>query len=92
MSWTALTVELTARARRDVKGLDAGTRERVLRAIARYASTGHGDVKRLQASEEYRLRVEDWRVRFDVVAGEAIGGGGVVEAAATDRWFHRCPR
>jgi len=40
------------------------------RAVCSYAESGHGDVKRLQASEEYRLRVGDWHVRFDVVDGE----------------------
>jgi mRNA interferase RelE/StbE len=68
--WTPLTVDLAARARRDVKSLDAAVRARVLRAVHHYAATGQGDVKRLQASEEYRLRVGDWRVRFAVVAGQ----------------------
>ncbi len=31
-----------------------------------FASTGHGDVKKLKGSDrEYRLRVGDWRVRFE---------------------------
>jgi mRNA interferase RelE/StbE len=55
------------RARKDLRRLDPPTRERILRAIARLAQGAEltGDVKRLQDSREYRLRVGDWRVRFE---------------------------
>jgi mRNA-degrading endonuclease RelE of RelBE toxin-antitoxin system len=46
--------------------LDQPVAARVIGAIERFAETGAGDVKRLRgASAEYRLRVGDWRVRFD---------------------------
>jgi mRNA interferase RelE/StbE len=55
------------RARKDIRRIDPPTRERILRAIARLAQGAEltGDVKRLQDSHEYRLRVGDWRVRFE---------------------------
>ena len=38
---------------------------RILDALARLADTGQGDVTRLQGvSDEWRLHVGDWRVRF----------------------------
>jgi mRNA interferase RelE/StbE len=37
----------------------------ILDALARLADTSQGDVTRLQGvSDEWRLRVGDWRVRF----------------------------
>jgi mRNA interferase RelE/StbE len=55
------------RARKDLRRIDPPTRERILRAIARLAQGAEltGNVKRLQGSHEYRLRVGDWRVRFE---------------------------
>jgi mRNA interferase RelE/StbE len=55
------------RARKDLRRLDPPTRKRILSAIARLAQGAEltGDVKRLQGSNEYRLRVGDWRVRFE---------------------------
>lgn len=55
------------RARKDLRRLDPPTRKRILNAIARLAQSAEltGDVKRLRGSDEYRLRVGDWRVRFE---------------------------
>lgn len=55
------------RARKDLRRIDPPTRERILRAITRLAQGAEltGDVKRLTGSHEYRLRVGDWRVRFE---------------------------
>jgi len=55
------------RARKDLRRIDPQARERILRAIARLAAGAElaGDVKRLRGSNEYRLRVGDWRVRFE---------------------------
>jgi mRNA interferase RelE/StbE len=60
-------VVIDDRARKDLRRIDPPTRERILRAIARLAQGAEltGDVKRLQGSHEYRLRVGDWRVRFE---------------------------
>lgn len=55
------------RARKDLRRLDPRTRQRILKAITRLAQGAElvGDVKRLSGSGEYRLRVGDWRVRFE---------------------------
>jgi mRNA interferase RelE/StbE len=60
-------VVIDDRARKDLRRIDPPTRDRILRAIARMAQGAEltGDIKRLQGSHEYRLRVGDWRVRFD---------------------------
>lgn len=54
------------RARKDLRRLDPPTRDRVARAIKLLAQNAEltGDVKRLKGSDEYRLRVGDYRVRF----------------------------
>jgi mRNA-degrading endonuclease RelE of RelBE toxin-antitoxin system len=53
-----------------MRRLDRSLRERIHSAVNRYASEGYGDVKRLKGSDEYRLRVGDWRVRFALDVGE----------------------
>ncbi len=60
-------VVIDDRARKDLRRIDPPTRDRILRAITRLAQGAEltGDVKRLQGSYEYRLRVGDWRVRFE---------------------------
>jgi mRNA interferase RelE/StbE len=59
------TVVLTASAQRDLRRLDRPVATRTLDALARLADTGQGDVTRLQGvSDEWRLRMGDWRVRF----------------------------
>jgi mRNA-degrading endonuclease RelE of RelBE toxin-antitoxin system len=40
---------------------------KILLELTRYGNTGQGDVKRLQDSDQYRLRVGDYRVRFKVL-------------------------
>lgn len=57
------------RARKDLRRIDPPTRKRILSAIERLAQGAEltGDVKRLRSSDEYRLRVGDWRVRFERV-------------------------
>ncbi|MEA2585365.1 MAG: mRNA interferase RelE/StbE [Thermomicrobiales bacterium] len=55
----------TERSLDDIRKLDTQTRDRVLAAVERLATTGHGDVRRLEGpAPEWRLRVGDWRVRF----------------------------
>jgi mRNA interferase RelE/StbE len=52
-------------ARADVRRLDRETAMRIFAALLRFAETGEGDVKKLQgSSDELRLRVGDYRVRF----------------------------
>jgi mRNA interferase RelE/StbE len=68
VTWTD---QVAAPARRDVRRIDAPAAQRVIKAIDEYARSEHGDVKRLRGTTELRLRVGDWRVRFELdhVAG-----------------------
>jgi len=60
------TVAWTDQAKADLRAIDQISALRILNTIARYLSSGEGDVKRLQHVEphELRLRVGDYRVRF----------------------------
>jgi mRNA interferase RelE/StbE len=44
--------------------LSPGVRGRIDKRLTEFASTGHGDVKRLKGREGSRLRVGGWRVIF----------------------------
>ena len=44
--------------------LSADVRRRVDARLVEFATTGHGDVKRLKGRAALRLRVGDWRVIF----------------------------
>lgn len=58
--------ELTPPALRDLSQLDVPVRRRILEALDRFvADPGRGPVKRLTGIREWRLRVGDWRVRFE---------------------------
>jgi mRNA interferase RelE/StbE len=59
--WTDLALE-------DLAALDKGIARRVKQAVERFAETGAGNVKKLQGIDppEYRLRVGDYRVRFQL--------------------------
>lgn len=58
-------VAFTEQASADVRRLDIPTAMRVFAALHRFAETGVGDVKKLRGdTEESRLRVGDYRVRF----------------------------
>lgn len=62
-------------ARRDLRRLDPQIRARVIAAIERAAAGGpRADIRRLAGSEEHRLRVGVWRVRFrrDAASRELI--------------------
>jgi mRNA-degrading endonuclease RelE of RelBE toxin-antitoxin system len=60
------TITFRDEAKRDVRLIDRENAMRILYAIGRFASSGEGDVKRLQDIDppELRLRVGDYRVRF----------------------------
>jgi len=61
------------RACGDLRKLPKNLASRIVDTTVRYASTEHGDVKRLKGTAgEYRLRVGDWRVRFILEAGELV--------------------
>ena len=53
-------------ARNDLRAIDRTTALQILHGLDRFSATGEGDVKRLQGIEppEFRLRIGDYRVRF----------------------------
>lgn len=56
---------LTPRARRDMRRLELSVRQRVFDALDRYVAERLGDVTKLRgSSDQWRLRVGDWRIRF----------------------------
>jgi len=66
IEWTEVSLD-------DMAALDKGIARRVKQAVERFAGTGAGSVKKLQDIDppEYRLRVGDYRVRFEL-DGETI--------------------
>lgn len=61
-------VEFAPRARKDLRRLDTSIQRRVIDALESLTSGPQlsGDIKRLAGTTEYRLRVGDWRVRFNI--------------------------
>ena len=59
-------IVITPQARIDVRRIDRETAMRILAALDRFARTSEGYIKKLQGdSGELRLRVGDYRVRFN---------------------------
>ena len=57
---------LTPQARRDTRRLDRAVRQRVFDALDNYVAEHRGNVRKLTGREdEWRLRMGDWRVRFE---------------------------
>jgi mRNA interferase RelE/StbE len=67
VSWS---VGWTRRAVKDMDKLPAKDATRIRTAVAEFASSGVGDVRKLRGSSptEWRLRVGEWRVRFTLEA------------------------
>lgn len=60
-------VEFKPRALKDLKGLAVGARERIIAKAEELRNNLAGDVKRLtNFTPEYRLRVGNYRVLFEV--------------------------
>ena len=59
--------ELTAKAMRDLRRVDGPTRQRIFEALERLAEDPlSGDVRKIRgARSEWRLRMGDWRVRYE---------------------------
>lgn len=58
-------IEVTPRARRDLRNLDPPIGRRVFEALEQLADDpAQAQLVRLQGSDELRLRVGDWRVRL----------------------------
>jgi mRNA-degrading endonuclease RelE of RelBE toxin-antitoxin system len=59
-------IVITPQARIDVRRIDRETAMRILAALDRFARTSEGYIKKLQGdSGELRLRVGDYRIRFN---------------------------
>jgi mRNA interferase RelE/StbE len=60
-------VEWTETTLKGLASIDKTNARRIKQAVDRFARTTAGDVKKLQGIEppEYRLRVGDYRVRFE---------------------------
>ena len=59
--------EWTSRAKDELRQIEREQAVRILLELTRFAESGRGDVKQLQASDQFRLRVGDYRVRFKVL-------------------------
>jgi mRNA interferase RelE/StbE len=59
----------TDRAKEQLRAIDRDQALGILHALSDYAGSGTGQVKKLKGSGDLRLRVGDYRVRFEV-AGE----------------------
>jgi mRNA interferase RelE/StbE len=60
-------------ARTDIRRLDRDTAMRIFAALHRFAETGEGDIKKLQGeSDDLRLRIGDYRVRFTEEADNTL--------------------
>jgi mRNA-degrading endonuclease RelE of RelBE toxin-antitoxin system len=62
----------TDRAKADLRRVDRQRAVEILRSLTDYASSGVGDVKCLKGSRDFRLRVGDYRVRFEVVEANTL--------------------
>jgi mRNA interferase RelE/StbE len=57
-------IAFTATSARQWAKLSPAVRSRIDKRLTEFATTGHGDVKRLKGREGMRLRAGDWRVIF----------------------------
>ena len=65
-TWRELPWEIvwSREARTDLDRAPAQMQRRVVAAVERYAGTGYGDIVRVEGTDQLRLRVGQWRVRF----------------------------
>ena len=63
---TRKKIDWRDKAKAQLRAIDQPTAMRILHALAAFAATGEGDVKRLQGIDppEFRHRVGDYRLRF----------------------------
>ena len=68
-------------ARADLRRIDQPHAIELLRKIAEYATTGHGEVRNLADDklERYRLRVGDWRILFRLEKNSVLRIWSVVD-------------
>ena len=61
-----MNIVITARAKKDLEKLDKDTRERVYIALEHLITGQRVDIKKLRGSENYRIRVGDYRVIIEI--------------------------
>lgn len=59
-------VTFTAKALKDLKSVPVHDAKALAAKLEVFATTGAGDVKKLQGRDEYRLRHGDWRALFEM--------------------------
>ena len=64
--------EWTDQAKGELRRIGREQSMQILLELTRFAETGQGDVKQLQTSDQFRLRVGDYRVRFKVLDDSAL--------------------
>lgn len=57
----------TDRAQAELRQIGQQQALEILHALTRYGHTGAGDVKHVRGSTDLRLRVGDYRVRFEIL-------------------------
>ena len=68
-----MNVAWAAPALRDLRRIDRQMAERIRQAVRRFATTQHGDVRKLEGQQDrYRLRVGEYRVIFRHEDGRLI--------------------
>lgn len=67
-------IEWTNRAVKDLRRADKTDRQAIIGALEHLVSQGFGDVRKLQGIHppEWRLRVGNWRVRFERTEKEFV--------------------
>lgn len=57
----------TDRAKAELRRIEREQAMSILRALTDYAGSGRGRIKRLKGSGDLRLRIGDYRLRFEVI-------------------------
>ena len=55
----------TEAAKTDLRGIDREQALNILHHLTDYAARAHADVKQLKGSTDFRLRIGDYRIRFE---------------------------
>ncbi len=70
MKWTALWYQKAVEDLQQLTVRNTRQATRLSLAVREYAQTGRGDTKKLQGSDEWRLRTGDWRIFLRFVGWE----------------------
>lgn len=61
-----MNIVITTRAKKDIEKLDKDTRKRVYLALEQLVDGQRIDIKKLRGTENYRIRVGDYRVIIEI--------------------------